>query len=90
MIYKYQLKETGLQTIILPYDSRILSIQDQSGALTLWAMFDENIKENPEERLIFIAGTGHDFDMKSRGYLEFISTVQMSSGLVWHVFEVER
>jgi hypothetical protein len=87
VIYKYPLEITDTQTVELPYEHRILSVQAQNGILCLWAAVDleETFKA---DRTIRIIGTGNqsdELDFYFSGDMEFISTVQLS-GLVWHVF----
>lgn len=83
-IFKYALEITDEQHVELPHDSQLLSVQDQNGQLTLWALINPNL--NMVFRLVTIIGTGHPIT-KPRAVLgTFIGTVQMYNGLVWHVF----
>ena len=83
-IFKYKLSITDEQTICLPQGSRILSVDNQDGVLTLWAMV--NTDRPVEPRYIRIVGTGHEIADKAAASLEFIGTVLMDP-FVWHVFE---
>lgn len=92
-IFKYELEITDEQTIDMPSLSRILSVQEQNGKLCLWAVVEEKNAIKP--RKIIICGTGNplpdglrefSYDAPSGYTTEFIGTVQMSYGLVWHVF----
>lgn len=85
-VYKYTLALQDEQTLMLPKDALILSIQMQrdGDAPQLWALV------NPEKptvpRKIRVYGTGHGIE---DGPLEFIATFQMHGGtLVFHAFEV--
>lgn len=79
-IYKYNLKITDSQILVMPQKAKILSVQDQNGALCLWAIVDTYNETRPY--VIEIYGTGHPFPYETRIH---ISTVQMN-GLVWHIF----
>jgi len=83
VIYKYELKITDRQEIYLPQGFRILSVDQQSGELFLWAVV------MPKEELvcpvqIFIAGTWNPIPSEFAGWT-FLGTVQIL-GFVWHVF----
>lgn len=82
-VYKYPLKLTDIQELVLPAGSQILSVQEQHGEVCLWALVDTS--REPQRRYIAIHGTGHGvYD----GALIYITTFQMHGGkLVWHVFE---
>lgn len=77
-IFKYPLKLTDEQSIEIPRNHKILSVQIQMGVLCLWAAVE------PEGDTVFrtflIVGTG--CDMPEEGY---IATVQDGT-LVWHIF----
>lgn len=83
-IWKFPLDITGEQTVVIPKDAWFLSVGDQGGRLTLWAMVDPESER--EERPIRIHGTGHPIPNTEQ--LGYIGTVQMNGGaLVWHVFK---
>lgn len=82
-IYKYQLKIVDEQTVDMPANAKILTVQSQNGNPMLWALV--NSATPPEEQTIRIIGTGHPIeDFYS---LEYISTFQTPHGLVFHVFK---
>ena len=81
-IWKYELKITDEQTISLPVNSKILSVQNFNGKLCLWAIV--NSEDAEKERKIAIIGTGNPLWCNLK-FWNFIDTVQMESG-VWHVF----
>jgi hypothetical protein len=65
-----------------PSEGKPLSVQYQNGQLTLWLEVEkENREVDYQARII---GTGQDFS-KMEGY-SYISTVQDSNGLVWHIY----
>ncbi len=86
-IYKYPLSLADEQTLLLPKDAQILSVQFQDAAIYLWALV-ETLNEK-QERRIRIVGTGHPLTGESNYGYEFIATVQLHS-FVWHVFEAKK
>ena len=85
-IYKYELSITDFQFINLPRNAVILHVGEQGDAqLYLWALVVP--ERHIEKRVIRIVGTGHPLedDISDETHL---GTVQMSNGLVWHVFEI--
>lgn len=82
-IYKYKLKQVDTQTVKMPNDAQILSVGEQDGELMLWARVDT--ANEKEARKIEIYGDGAR--ALDEHELSFIGTVQMSAGLVWHIFE---
>jgi hypothetical protein len=82
-IWKYPLKVTDEQAVMMPRDARILTIQTQYDQPCLWAWVDN--EKNLESRKIRIYGTGHPM---AREAIEYIGTFQIHGGsLVFHVFE---
>ena len=85
MIYKYLLEQdpTRLQLVTMPTGARVLHVGEQYGDLYAWAMVVPDA--TPVNRKFFVLGTGTPI-----GHLEmdvkFAGSVQMSNGLVWHVF----
>jgi hypothetical protein len=88
IIYKYDLQEAKKQSVFLPKNSKLLSIREQNNKLQMWFMIDTKESEE-EENVFYIFGTGFPAldDMEN---LQFIDTVLMSSGLVWHIFKEEK
>ena len=82
-IWKYQLRLTGQQSLIMPKGAEFLSVQMQGEILCLWALVDE-YRGDTETTLITLYGTGHRVP---RDPGEHIATVQCDDGsLVFHVF----
>lgn len=83
-IWKFSLDATD--TVKIPITHRIISVGEQDGHITLWAIVD------PGSRIIdktfLVVGTG-DRGWRMDGIMQrnFVGTVQMEDGLVWHVFE---
>ena len=83
-IFKYELKVVDEQDLILPDGFKILSVQNQGERITLWALVDDSAVCPKSHVTFHIFGTGHlILDYIADNY---VSTVQMGNGLVWHVF----
>ena len=86
-IHKFELKPIGLNIVQLPTHCSILSVAEKDGALMMWVRLDPDRPKAPYD--IAVVGTGWEAptdDVESQVYWQFIDTVVMSSGLVWHVF----
>lgn len=81
-IHKYNLRVVDIQTINLPKDAIILSIQNQNGSLSMWCLIDTNDEMTP--RTFRVIGTGERFEDEEA--CAFLATVQCDH-LVWHIFE---
>jgi len=82
-IWKYKLEVVDNQTIELPINSGILSLQIQHGEPCIWVAVDLDETESKEVEFITI-GTGNAFDIKNK---HFLGTYQLHKGaLVFHVF----
>jgi len=88
IIYKYPLVIQDVQTIKLPANAEILSVQSQiintfrDRELFLWAMVNPQL-DTEQERTIHIIGTGNSMPNK---VLKYLGTTQMNT-FVWHIFE---
>ncbi len=86
-IYKYKLETTDRQTITMRKDAEILCVQEQHGQPCIWALVNDDIEDDYEERKFDVFGTGHPIDEAPRKY---IGTYQLKGGVfVFHVFERE-
>ena len=90
VIWKFSLPIVDRQTVTMPKDASILSVQQQgSGGLQLWAIVEPDAAR--EQRVIEIVGTGNPMqDVTKEGLARLhLATVQTNGGLlVWHVFEL--
>lgn len=87
-IYKYQLQITDMQSLKIPANGEILSLQIQHEVPCLWVEVDTNSPD--EERNFQFIGTGHPID-PSGAERCFIGNVQLNAGLlVFHLFELKR
>ena len=83
-IYKYPIEVTDEQTLTLPVNAQILTVQTQWDSPCLWAMIDPEEKQT-EQVAIRVYGTGQPVSDSEN--LTYIGTVQMLSGqLVFHIF----
>jgi len=86
-IFKYELEIKDKQTLELPLDHRILSVQNQNGKLCLWAAVEseDTFKTNRTFRVFGTGNTDDDLEFYFGGDMEYISTVQLQF-LVLHIF----
>jgi hypothetical protein len=85
-IYKYPLAVTDVQTVELPENATVLSVQAQGNELVFWARVD--IKAQIKPRVFRVIGTGHP--IPDAAYLNYVDTVVLEAragSLIWHVFE---
>jgi len=83
VVYKYNLEITDTQTLHLPKNVDILSVENQNGYLVLYALVNEQEKIF-EYVDISVIGTGHQISFTT---YTFIGTVSFSGGtLMFHVF----
>lgn len=83
-IYKYTLKVTDEQTVMLPEGARVLSVANQGDDMVLYAHVDPRKPENAKVR-VFIYGTGNPAIVPDTA--RFMGTFSQRGGrLMWHVF----
>ena len=88
-IWKFPIKVVGIQTITMPKNSHVLSIQSQNNNPCIWALVDPNAER--EQRRFEIIGTGHPVPNREGLKREFITTFQLDGGaFVGHAFELMR
>lgn len=80
VIFKYPLNHGDYPQ--LPAGAQPISVGCQGSTLVLWALVNPGAELRT--RRIRIFGTGHECDTVAG---RFLGTVQMPSGLVWHVFD---
>lgn len=83
-IFKYELAITDNQYLCIPSPAEILHVGEQNGKLMLWAVVDNGLEMISIGISIF--GTGNPASTLGKTH---IGTVQMSNGLVWHIFRNE-
>jgi len=86
-IWKLQLLTTDFQTIEMPADAEILTVQAQNEEPCIWALVSPDA---PKRKVSFeIFGTGHP--VPENGKRKYIGTYQIKRGLaVFHCFELFR
>jgi hypothetical protein len=92
-IWKYEIKITDYQEILMPFGAKILCVQTQlclqrqEAVPCLWAEVNPN--NSPDKPTpIFIVGTGHPIP---RAALNYIGTIQQYGGnLIWHIYSGEK
>lgn len=84
-IYKYPIKVTDRQDVIIPLNAKILSLQVQENIPCIWALVDPEEKETRTVNLETF-GTGHPIHSDMGVSREFVATYQINE-LVFHVFE---
>lgn len=84
-IYKYPLRLDSEQTVVMPQGAHILGVQNQAGALTMWALVQVEAPDVKREICVF--GTGHEVPATVRAVaLSYVGTVQQGP-FIWHVFD---
>ena len=85
-IWKFELEIADKQTIEMPVNAEILTVQTQNEIPCLWALVDPD--DPKEDRVIKIFGTGHPIVYDAGVDRKYIGTYQLRGGsLVFHVFE---
>lgn len=88
VIWKYALPSRGHETLAIPAEAQLLSVQVQHDTVTLWALVDP--KAEPRPRDFYVAMTGEAMQFVNCD-AHFVGTVQLDRGrYVAHVFEVLR
>lgn len=87
-IYKKRLTVQEKQIVLFKGTDRVIKVEEQSGFLSLWYITDDVSDEPFYELIIYIIGTGHT--LGDAVDADYVNTVVMQNGLVWHVFMHER
>jgi len=82
-IFKYELLGYETENLVLPQGSKVLSAGEQDGILCVWVQLNE--QGPPKEFTFYVFYTGFNTEA-IRLHTTFVNTVQMRSGLVYHVF----
>lgn len=89
IIYKKELALTGIQTVLLPVEAEIISLQIQKGVPCIWYSFTEDEEEEEEQENVTLVtmGTGETYDPFNKKLI-YIGTYQLHGGnFVGHVFK---
>lgn len=84
-IWKWTLLWADHQTITMPYDARVLTVQMQGNHLQLWALVHDQEDWPKQNRTFSIYETGRPIKLWPGEYITTVQTVNGSR--VWHVFE---
>lgn len=85
-IWKFNIESDNSKGIEMPKNAEILTVQEQGGNISLWALVDP--KEEKELRYFEVYGTGHDIHYGMGVSREYVGTFQFDGGtLVFHLFE---
>lgn len=84
-IHKYPLEITGQQGINIHGYMKVLSVKEQRSMLVLYALVDTDPSIRGQNLPVTIIGTGHVVNCVLEDW-EFVDTVMMANGLVWHIF----
>lgn len=86
-IFKYPIDIAGNTVLLVPTDFELLDIGEQRGGLVAWGVAEIKDSGAPINRMfeikLCIRGTGRTLQGNEG---DFIKTVQMANGLVWHIF----
>lgn len=84
-IWKFSLGE-GSNTILMPKDAEILTVQTQQLIPVIWALVDPNAEK--EERHFEVFATGENIHCDMGIERKYINTFQIADGiLIYHLFE---
>lgn len=84
-IYKYQLALVDRQSIDMPSDANILSVQLQNGIPTIWAEVSPDAPIFPRRFAMICTGETISASYSNRKYL---ATLQLHTGIVLHVYQI--
>ena len=88
-IYKYEINAVDMVYIDMPKCAKVLTLQIQNGTPMIWALVDN--KNETEQRVFDIIGTGHSVPDLNGFRREYINTFQLHGGsLVFHLFELVK
>lgn len=83
-IWKFPLKLASFQTVEMPEGAVVLSLQDQNGRPTIWALVQSSAPKR--KRAVKMVGTGLSAPDDVLSTHRFLGTYQDLEGLVNHVF----
>jgi len=84
-IWKYNLETTDIQSVEMPLDAELLSVQTQGGEPQLWCLVD--MEEPKALRKIRIIGTGNPIEDGFNS--KYIDTYQLKDGnFIFHAFDL--
>lgn len=84
-VHKHTLSHGDNHMPLFPSSCRVFSCGEQAGQIVIWEIHEEE-DTALVEKLFKVVMTGEPFEIKTG--VGIIGTVQMKSGLVFHIFEV--
>ena len=89
VVYKFGLRAIDeVQLLDLGDTAQVVHVGEQVGEICLWVEKELDPLNDPFEPWRFlVVGTGQQLDNGGKAYHEYVGTVQMSNGLVWHVYQ---
>lgn len=82
-VWKWTLDDVGEQSLRLPQNAQILTIQIQNNKPQLWALVDTESPIVIRHFLTYYTGVA----MPDGDFGQYVGTYQLDNGLVFHVFE---
>lgn len=86
-VCEYPLKLRDKQVLEMPREAQFLSVIEMDNRIVLYALINPDLSKKPYE--VFLRGTENPIDDIYLRFSDFIGTVKMPDGFVWHIF-VER
>ena len=90
-VFKYKLQPSPEQTIVLPIEHEILSVETQNNEIVIYALVtpDDPRKDRRYVRRVAVLGTGHPTaDLSNYDFLGTVST--NDTMFFWHIFVEKR
>lgn len=85
-IFKYALKINYQNIIEMPIGAKCLCVKLQNDEPMIWAIVNESSEK--EEHFFEFLATGQQFENDCSSRREYIGTIQLNNGLVFHLFEI--
>ena len=87
-VYKYKIVPGSIHRVplvVVPLGAIVRHVGEQDGELFVWAEVDV-LEVLTEHIYLEVFGTGHDMVEDMGVMREFLNTVQMANGLVFHIY----
>jgi hypothetical protein len=90
-VLKYTLGHQQLYTTLeVPKDSQVLKVGEQNGTLVAWVQTPDTVVPETFDTVdvwrFLVVATGEFVEDTTIAEYDYLDTVQMNSGFVWHVF----
>ena len=85
--YHYSVGRHERKMVFMPRHARVIHVDEQDGELFVWAECEPS--NDRVETFFEVIGTGHNIPpITKREVRVHLGTLQMSNGLVWHVYQI--